>query len=182
MTDSPLIRREDSLLLVVDIQEKLFPVIAGREQLRDNALKLVRFARIIDLPVVVSEQEKLGPTLPDLSRELNDAPVHQKVSFDCFGQTDLSDALTSSRRKNLILFGVEAHICVAQTALSALSRFENVHVVADAIGSRTEMNYNTALTRLTRNGVTVTTTEMFMYELLGRAGTDEFRSVLKLVK
>ena len=104
-----------------------------------------------------------------------------KISFDCFGEDAFIKALEGRKIKNLILCGIEAHICVAQTALSALRAY-NVQVVADAAGSRTDRNRDIAFSRLSLAGAIMTSTEMAVYELLGKAGTDEFKQTLKLVK
>jgi isochorismate hydrolase len=176
-----LIQETDSLLVIVDMQERLFSVMAQKKLLADNVLKLLRFGRIIGLPVLMTEQEKLGVTLPQIREELRGVEPVSKAEFDCFGAQAFREKLKSMNRKTLILSGIEAHICVAQTAISALSEYA-VHVVADAISSRSLRNREVALQRMMQAGVTVTSTEMVIYEILKRAGTDTFREVLKLVK
>jgi nicotinamidase-related amidase len=176
-----LIRESDSLLVIIDMQERLFPAMAEKELLADNVLKLARFARIIGLPVLMTEQEKLGVTLPQIRQELSGVEPVSKEEFDCFGVQAFRQKLKSMNRKTLILSGIEAHICVAQTAISAVPEY-SVHVVADAISSRSVRNREVALERMMQAGVTVTSTEMAIYEILKRAGTDIFREVLKLVK
>jgi nicotinamidase-related amidase len=176
-----MIQREDSLLIIIDVQERLLPVIHEPEGIKQNVIRLAKFAGIIDLPVIITEQDKLGSTIPEVSAELEGATRFGKIAFDCFGQEGFASHLGLTGRGNLILAGIESHICVAQTALSALEHY-NVHVVSDAMGSRTPLNHQVALNRLSREGVTVTSTEMVIYELLGCAGTDEFRAALKLVK
>jgi nicotinamidase-related amidase len=177
----PLLRREDCVLVVIDAQEKLMPVIAERESITDNLLRLVKFAGIIGLPVMVSEQMKLGPTLEPLVAELKDVRAIEKTTFDCLACQPFRDHLARLDRGTLLLAGVEAHICVAQTALGAAGRFR-VQVVADASGSRAPANRDLAFARLRMNGVTITSTEMLIYELLGQAGTAEFKATLPLVK
>ncbi len=176
-----LIKRADSLLVIIDVQERLMPPMAHRDTVLENARRLVAFSNIINLPVIVTEQEKLGPTIVDLS--VHGQPVRPipKVAFNCFLSEQFSRAVRESAKRTLILIGVEAHICVAQTALHAAARF-NVHVVRDAISSRTVDNWDTAVERMRSGGVTITTTEMVIYELLEKAGTDEFKSTLPLVK
>jgi nicotinamidase-related amidase len=176
-----LIRESDSLLVIIDMQERLFPAMAEKELLADNVLKLARFARIIGLPVLMTEQEKLGVTLPQIRQELSGVEPVSKEEFDCFGVQAFREKLKSMNRKTLILSGIEAHICVAQTAISAVPEY-TVHVVADAISSRSVRNREVALKRMMQAGVTVTSTEMAIYEILKRAGTGIFREVLKLVK
>ncbi len=176
-----LLKTKESLLVIVDIQERLLPVMAEKEVILDNAVKLAKFAGIVDLPVVVTEQQKLGPTVKEVSGALSDPVTMSKISFDCFGEEEFIEALEGRGIRNLILCGIEAHICVAQTALSGLRGY-NVQVVADAAGSRNPRNRDLAYNRLSLAGAVLTSTEMVIYELLGKAGTDEFKKTLKLVK
>jgi isochorismate hydrolase len=178
---SGLIEREDSLLVMIDMQEKLFPVMAEKEALASQVMKLARFSKIVGIPVVMTEQEKLGPTLPEIKGELTQVAAVPKVDFNCFGCEAFEKMVQELGKRTLILCGIEAHICVAQTALYAAPDYE-VHVVADAIASRSAENRRVALERMARSGITITTTEMVIYELLKRAGTDTFKEVLKLVK
>ncbi len=177
----PLLKREDCVLVVIDVQEKLMPVIAERDAIIANVIKLAQFAKIVGLPVLVSEQAKLGPTLEPLKLVLPEMAAIEKTTFDCLGEPAFAQALDQLGRSTLILAGVESHICVAQTALSAAARYR-VQVVSDAISSRSLHNWVTAVERLRMNGVTVTSTEMMIYEILGRAGTPEFKATLPLVK
>jgi nicotinamidase-related amidase len=176
-----LISREDSLLVVIDVQERLLPVVTGRTRVLDNALRLVRFAGIIGLPVVVTEQDKLGQTVPELRDALQEYRPIPKLTFDCFGTELFRNSLESLKRPILIFAGIEAHICVLQTVLTALERF-TVHVVSDAVSSRTSHNWGIALDRMRQHGAVITSTETVIYELLKKAGTEEFKAALKLVK
>ncbi len=177
----PLLRREDCVLVVIDAQEKLMPVIDGKEGVTENILRLVKFAAIAGLPVVVSEQMKLGPTLAPIAGELKNARVIEKITFDCFGCAPFREEMARLGRGTLLLTGVEAHICVAQTALGAAGHYR-VQVVGDAVSSRTAANRETALARLRLSGIVVTSAEMLIYELLKEAGTPEFKATLPLVK
>ena len=176
-----LLEREESLLVIIDMQERLLPAVADRESVKENVMRLVSFAGITGIPVIVTEQEKLGPTVLDLSQCKECSAPISKVAFNCFLSNDFADAVRRSQRKALILTGLEAHICVAQTALHAVQHFK-VHVVRDAISSRTVDNCNTAVERMRTSGVTITSTEMIIYELLKKAGTQEFKAALALVK
>jgi nicotinamidase-related amidase len=173
--------RSDCVLAVVDVQERLLPHIHGGGRVVEAIVKLARFARIVGIPILWAEQEKLGATAALIRAELEGLEPVGKDSFGCLGSGDFRDRLEALGRSTLVLCGVEAHICVAQTALQALSKYR-VHVVADAVGSRAPENRVLALDRLRQSGATVTCTEMFFYEVLRRAGTDEFRAVLPLVK
>jgi len=176
-----LIRREDSILIAIDVQERLMPVIAEKEKVIGNVVRLLRFAEIIGLPIILTEQEKLGNTLPEILEAAQDLSPIRKLDFNCFGCQEFVEEVRRIGRKTLILSGVESHICVAQTALGAVPNY-TVHVVSDATSSRTQENWRVALERMRQVGVVITSTEMVIYELLRRAGTDEFRAVLPLVK
>jgi isochorismate hydrolase len=176
-----LLSTDDALLIIIDMQERLLPVIAGKEKVVDNALKLIMFSHIVGLPILVTEQQNLGETTPELREGLKDIEPIIKLEFDCFESHVFIDRLDQQTRNTLIIAGIEAHICVAQTALHALSHYK-VHVVSDAVSSRSSHNREVALERMRRAGVIVTSTEMVIYELLGKAGTAEFRGALKLIK
>ena len=186
MTNSPINRallldKDDSLLVIIDMQERLFPVMADKEKILDNAIRLVKFSRIMGLPVLLTEQQKLGDTIPEIREELTDVEPIEKLEFDCFRSDLFNDKLAQLNRKSLIIAGIEAHICVTQTALHAFSDY-GVHVVSDAVSSRSLHNWEVALRRMEQGGITITSTEMVIYELLEKAGTDTFREVLQLVK
>lgn len=176
-----LLKREDCVLVVIDAQEKLLPVIHGQEEVVANTAKLVKFAGIAGLPVVATEQMKLGATVPAVTEAGLVEPAIVKISFDCFGCEEFSQKIKDLKRKTLVLAGVEAHICVLQTALSALEDFR-VQVVGDAVSSRVARNRDLALARLRHAGCVVSSTEMFIYEVLRQAGTAEFKATLPLVK
>ena len=176
-----IVGRSECALVVVDVQEKLMPVIAEKESVLSNVNRLLRACQLTDIPVVVTEQENLGCTAVDLSNESAVKAVIRKVHFNCFYNEHFSECIRNTGRKTLIVAGVEAHICVAQTVLHALP-FYDVHVVADAVSSRIAENRYIALQRTRDAGAVITSTEMFIYEILEKAGTDEFRAILPLVK
>lgn len=173
--------REDSILVVVDVQDRLMPVISGKEALLQNVLRLIKFSRLVDIPLVITEQEKLGQTLSEIMAEAVGVNPIGKVHFNCFMSVEFGNNIRQLERKTIILVGVEAHICVMQTALHALPSFR-VHIVEDAVGSRTTENRNIAIARMRQAGAIITSTEMFIYEILQRAGTDKFKAALQLVK
>jgi len=175
------LKNNDSLLVIIDMQENLVPVMEDRGVLVENVIKLVRFARIIDLPIIFTEQDKLGDTLSEIRKELPDIQPVTKVDFSCFGSFEFAENIRRAKRNTLIIAGIEAHVCVFQTALHGINDYR-VHVVSDAVSSRSSHNRAVALQRMGRGGVTVTSTEMVIFELLKRAGTDTFRQTLKLIK
>jgi nicotinamidase-related amidase len=173
--------RDDALLVIIDMQERLLPVISGKERVVDNVLRLVKFARLIDMPILFTEQQNLGETPPEIRKGLEDIQPIIKLEFDCFESPAFAERVVQLGRNNLIIAGIEAHICVAQTALHALADYA-VNVVSDAVSSRSPDNWEVAIARMRHDGVTITSTEMVIYELLGKAGTDQFKEALKLVK
>jgi nicotinamidase-related amidase len=176
-----IVGRNECVLVVIDVQDKLMPAIADKESLLSNTVRLVKVCHLTGIPVVVTEQEKLGNTVAEIKNELSAETAVQKVHFNCFSCEDFAERVKKTGRKTLILAGVEAHICVTQTALHALSLY-NVQIVNDAVSSRLTDNRNVALQRMRDAGATITSTEMFIYEILQKAGTDEFRLVLPLIK
>jgi len=175
------IKREDSVLVVVDIQERLVPVISNHNKMIENIVRLIRFAKIIGMPVVLMEQEKLGDTIKEIKMELPGLEPIKKIEFSACKCSRFMKKINELSKSNIILVGIETHICIAQTALELLPGF-NVHVVADATSSRSVENKDIALQRLSQSGVVVSSTEMVIYELLEKAGTSEFKKVLNLIK
>ena len=176
-----IVGRQECALVIIDVQDKLMSVIADKENTLSNIIRLVKICHLTDIPIVVTEQEKLGNTVVEIKKELSAETAIQKVHFNCFSCKDFAEQIEKMGRKTLILTGVEAHICVTQTALHALP-FYNVQIVSDAVSSRLTDNRGIAFQRMRDAGAAITSTEMFIYEIIQKAGTDEFRSVLPLVK
>ena len=176
-----LLERDDSILIVIDVQDRLMPVIANREKVIHNIIRLIKFSKIIGLPVILTEQEKLGSTVSEIKKEIPDLTPITKSAFSCFLCNEFVEQIHQHGKKRLILTGVETHVCIAQTALLALPEFI-VHVVNDAVSSRTLENFTVGIERMRQSGAIITSTEMVIFELLKKAGTDEFRAALQLVK
>ena len=179
------LRPEDCALVVIDIQEKLLPPIREKERLVRNAQLLVRLADILSLPIIVSTQyvKGLGPTVPEIASLLPSVETVDKLEFGCFSNGEYCSAVGKlSNRNTLLLCGMESHICVMQTALGALNQGLNVHVAADAVSSRTELNWKLGLNRMQAAGAVMSSTEMMIYELLGKSGTPAFKEMLKHLK
>ena len=175
--------REHTALLVIDIQERLMPVIHESEKVFANANKLLRGAEILDLETVITEQypKGLGSTCKEVQLPENPVVI-EKMCFSCMLSETVSDQLKLTNVKSLIICGAEAHICVLKTALDALKEGYEVHVVADAVSSRTPENKQLALERMRQAGAFITSTEMILFMLLDQAGTDEFKAISKLIK
>ncbi|CAN7625117.1 hydrolase [Bosea sp. LjRoot90] len=175
----PLMSARRSRLVIIDFQTRLMPAIHDGPRLLANAGKLVAAAKLLDVPIVMTEQNPagLGATVPELAEA---APAIAKMSFDSCGAPGFIDAITGD--DDLILCGCEAHVCVGQTALSLLENKRRVFVVQDAIGSRMPESKEVALRRLERNGAEIVTTEMVVFEWLRTAEHPQFRAAAKLIK
>ena len=173
-------------LLVIDIQEKLLPPIHEKERLVKNSQLLIRLANILKLPVLVTTQyEKgLGKAVPEVASLLPGQTIHDKQEFSCFANEGFRSAAHAlpQQRKTLLLCGMETHICVLQTALGALAQDYVVHVAADAVGSRSELNWNIGLERMRNAGAVISSTETILYELLRGSGGAAFKELLPYLK
>jgi len=179
-----LIRRPDSLLLVVDIQQKLAPAIHDSERVVANSVRLLDGARQLGVPAFVSEQyvKGLGPSLEAIRAAAVDARFFEKTHFSCAAEPGVIDLLRAAKRPQIILTGTEAHVCVLQTAFGLLAAGFEVYLVADAASSRTPENRSAAVERMRAAGIGIVTTEMVLFEWLHQAGTDDFRQLLPLIK
>lgn len=177
--------RGDTLLIVVDVQPALMQVIWERERLLENLVRLLKSAQILQLPVIATVQNppKLGDLLPEISEHLPppSTPI-PKMAFSCLRVPEVRNALADTHRRTVILCGVETHICINQTAHHLLALGYRVHIPADAVSSRTEFQWRIGLEKMATSGAVITSTETVLYELLGEAGTPEFRALLPLFK
>ncbi len=181
-----LLSRDQCFLVVVDIQEKLLAPIAGQDAFLRNCRLLIQLAGILQLPVLVSTQyaKALGETVSAIRELLPEIQPIEKLQFGCFCSEEFVTATKRlpGSRTTMLLCGMETHICIMQTALGGLNRGYNVHVASDAVVSRDEWNWQIGLERMQRAGALISSTEMMIYELLGGAGTPEFKAMLKHLK
>ena len=175
-------KREDSILLVIDVQEKLIDTVLTKQRLIENVKALGKVAAVMHLPNLVTEQEKLGATVPELSGILSGSPTVRKLEFSCCQNSEFMSKLREAGRRTVFVCGIEAHICVLQTVLDLLSAGYNVHLVKDALSSNASVDLEAAVERMRDAGAVITTSEAAIYELTVRAGTDEFRRILEIVK
>jgi len=178
------ITRAKTGLIVVDIQEKFVPVILELPRVIQNSLRLINGAGILQLPIFVTEQYRkgLGATVSEIASAIPDFAPMEKNSFSCCGAPGFFEALRAKGVQDVVLCGIEAHVCVCQTCLGLLDAGFRPCVVADAISSRTPENHRLGIERMRDAGAVIVSTEMILFELLERAGTDEFKRMLKLVK
>ena len=183
-----LLSRDKSQLLIIDVQEKLLPAMSDPERVVERCIRLVRAVRALDIPVTVSEQypHGIGPTVSPLREALgNSGSVMDKVEFSCAKNDLLRERLHELRRRGrgqVVMGGIEAHVCVTQTAIDLEDQGFEAFVVADAVDSRAKSSRRLSLARLLKTGVDVVNSEMVLFEWLGKAGTPEFKELLGLVK
>jgi len=175
---------ESAVLLIVDVQGKLAHLMYKREELFLHIGGLIRIAYLLDIPIIVTEQvpEKIGETIPKIRKLLKDHQPIAKTSFSCCAEEKFMQKLESLKRKQVIVAGIEAHVCIYQTVVDLISQQYEVQVVGDAISSRTEANKNFALERIRSYGGNVTSTEMIICELLRSSEHPKFREVISLLK
>ncbi len=177
---------EQCALVVVDVQEKLLPAIWEKERLVRNVQLLIRMARIMEIPALVTVQyaKGLGNTVPEIASLLPDNSPIDKLTFSCFGSDVFCTLLKRlpGQRTTVLLCGMETHICVMQTALGALREGYLAHVASDAVSSRAELNWRIGLDRMRSAGAILSSTEMMIYELLRSSGTPAFRELLPYLK
>jgi nicotinamidase-related amidase len=179
-----LIERDRSCLLVVDVQEKLAPAMADPAGVIRNVGILMQAAARLGVPLLISEQypQGLGHTVPELRSLAPESARVAKLSFSCAADPGLRRRIEQVERPLIVIAGLEAHVCVLQSALGLRGAGYQTVVVADAISSRTPASREAALARLRENGVEVATTEMVLFEWLGQAGTPEFKELSRLIK
>jgi len=178
----PRLRRDETLLLVVDVQERLVPVMSDAATVIKNCALLARAARQLNLPLVATEQypARLGATVPEIAAHFSAAP-HAKMLFSACTD-EVQEALRAAGRRTVLLCGIEAHVCVLQSALDLLAESYTVFVARDAIGSRTPENAHIGWERMRLAGAWPTSTESAIFELLREAGTDDFKALLPFLK
>jgi nicotinamidase-related amidase len=189
MTDEPAYARspelmspQDTVLVVVDVQEKLMPLIGGSRRITWNLRRLLDGAEATGVRVLATEQypQGLGPTLPELAGRLGDIP--SKTAFSCAGCGPFAERLEASGASKVLVSGIETHVCVQQTVLDLLAGGYRVYVPVDAVGSRYQIDYETGLKRMESAGATLTTTESALFEWCQQSGTPTFKKISALVR
>lgn len=178
------LRSDDCVLFLIDIQKSMLDLCPEKERVVKNSGALITIAKQYKIPILFSQHNagKLGGFLPDLVEQVSSPLVLDKLEFSCFENAEMAEAIEKTGRETLILAGLETHVCIFHTAAHALRLGYQVHVAADAVASRSELNWRIGLKRLDRAGAVISSTEMVIFELLQRAGTDQFRAALPLLK
>lgn len=184
MSGAPVLRRESAVFVLIDMQQRLADAMPRRDAVVAAAVLLARAAAALDMPVIVTRQypKGLGDTVPGIAEATAGVVPVDKTSFSCPAEPAFQERLADTGRRQVVLAGMETHICVTQTALALHAEGYEVHVVADAVCSRRDADHAVALDRLRAAGVVVTTAESAVYEALGEAGTPAFSEVLAAVK
>jgi nicotinamidase-related amidase len=175
---------DDCCLVVVDVQGRLAQLMHDKQALFKNIRILIEASGILEIPLIWCQQvpESLGPTVLEIAGLLGAVEPINKASFSCCGRERFNDTLAGLGRKQVLLCGIEAHVCICQTALDLLGKGLEVYVIADAVSSRSADNKQVALNRMAASGATISSVEMAVFELLKTAEHPKFREVAKLIK
>jgi nicotinamidase-related amidase len=179
-----MITSADTALILVDVQAKLVPAMHAQEALIENLRRLVQGVRILEVPILWTEQNPagLGPTLPEIAGLLPDQKPMSKFSFSCCGSEQFRNELNALNRKNILIAGIESHVCVYQTAADLMNLQCEVQVISDAVASRTPENKLIGLEKSKSAGACLTSTETVLFELLKDANSEKFKEIIKIVK
>lgn len=176
-----LLHKDQSCLLLIDVQEKLTPHVQNPAHLIERCQWLMQLAKEINVPLLISEQypKGLSTTVAALRALITDEKIIEKVHFSCFRAPAFKERLQAVNRKQLVLIGIETHVCVLQTALDLQAANYEVFVVVDAVSSRNEIDYKYGLKRMKQAGIQLVTAEMVFFEWVEKAGTAEFKALSK---
>lgn len=179
-----MLKRASVALVVIDFQKSLMEKIPVAQGVVGETVRLIRFAKFLDLPVLWTEQypKGLGVTIPEIAAELDGLTPIEKTAFGCMADSHFVAALQETGRTNLLITGVETHVCVMQTALGAVERGFEVWVASDAVAAREKHQHKAGLERIEDSLCQLVTAEMAMFEILEKAGTPEFKKCLPLLK
>jgi nicotinamidase-related amidase len=178
------IRRDKAVIVVVDFQERLLPAMKNPEEVARKAAMLIRGARVLETPILVTEQypKGLGKTVPEIQEALGVIQPIEKTSFSIMGQPNFVEALAELNREDVIICGIESHVCVEQSALDLLNQGYRVYIMEDAVGSRSNIDKKYAGRRMVEAGCVGSTVEAALFEMVGDAKDPCFKEISKLVK
>ena len=182
--NSKILLRDTTALLLIDIQEKILSVMNNPEQVTANALRLIKGFKVLNIPIFYTEQypKGLGSTTETLLEELQGLSPIQKMSFSCYGAGNFFTRLLDNNVSQVVVAGIESHVCVEQTVLDLVANNFQVNVAADAVSSRNALDNKIALDRMRVHGAEITTSEAILFELLVNCGTDEFHEISRIIK
>jgi nicotinamidase-related amidase len=179
-----MLKKENAVLVLVDIQGKLATLMYKKEEFFANLAVLIKALKILDIPIIWNEQlpDKLGPTIPEIKELLDGLEPFEKSTFSCCGTAAFMDKLVSIGRRQILLAGMETHVCVYQTALDLIPKGYEVHLMADAVSSRTLENKLIGIQAIKDLGARLTSVEMALFEMLHVAEGEQFKNIVKLLK
>jgi nicotinamidase-related amidase len=182
--NNKILLRDQTALLLIDIQEKILAVMNNADKVIDNSLKLIKGFKVLNIPIFYTEQypKGLGTTSEILLSELQGLSPIQKMSFSCYGAGNFFTRLTDNNVTQVVVAGIESHVCVQQTVLDLVANNFQVNVAADAVSSRNDLDNKISLERMKVHGAEITTSEAILFELLVNCGTDEFKEISKIIK
>ena len=177
---------KNCLILIIDIQEKLKAAVFNSDSVTNRARILSKAAEILNLPVIITEQypKGLGNTIPEIKENLNteNIKIFEKKSFNALIEPEIKKSIKNCGRKNIVVCGIETHICVYQTAMALVNAGYNVTLAADVCGSRSEYEHNMAIDNMRTENVKIKTTEMILFEFLKAATHHKFKEIQNLIK
>ncbi len=184
MSKQSLLKAANTVLVLIDVQGKIAQVMYDKETLFKNLQKLIRGIQVLEVPIIVTEQypQGLGPTVPEIAQLFKNFKPIAKTSFSSCGDENFMKEFKALNRKQVLIAGIEMHVCVYQTALELLNAGYEVQIVADAVSSRAEENIKIALERLRDAGAALTSTEMVLFELMQKAQGPKFKEISQIVK
>lgn len=179
-----MLKAENCCLVVIDIQGKLASLMHNKEEFYTNVVRMIRAAKVLEIPIIWNEQipEKLGTTIDQIKDAVSQAAPLAKTTFSCCGNADFTNALEKTKRKDVLVVGMETHVCVYQTAIDLIGSGYNVHVVADAVSSRNPDNKTIGLNAMNEAGAKISSVEMCLFEMLVKAEGDQFKQIIKIIK
>ena len=179
-----MLNLDNTVLVIVDLQGKLAHLMYDKESLFENIRKIIKGAQILNIPILLAEQnpDGLGPTVPEVSRVLINPEPISKFSFSCWGSDRFVKEMEALSPENVLIAGIETHVCVYQTSRDLIRAGYAIEVIADAVSSRTNENKIVGLEKIRRTGAGITSVETALFELLGKAAGEEFKEILAIVK
>lgn len=179
-----LLTRNDTAFVVIDLQEKLVPAMSDKETLEEKSVRLIKGMKVLEIPTIVTQQysKGLGETIPSIANALGDFQHVEKNTFGCMANEEFATRIKDLGRKNIVVCGIEAHICVQQTVLQLMDEGYNVYLAADCVASRSETDKLWSITRMGEAGAVITTYEAILYEILRDSKADGFKDISAIVK
>jgi len=179
-----MLRLDDTMAVVVDLQERMLPAIHNHEELEKNCVTLIRGLKTLNIPMVITQQytKGLGMTTPAILEAAETENYYEKASFSALREENTATAVKEQHRKNVLVMGIEAHICVLQTCMDLKDRGYHPYLVVDCIGSRLKSSKKMAIKRAIQEGVKITSYESLLFELMERSDVEVFRTISKLIK